>query len=207
MEENIKYYPYSIAQIKKDYHLDVLCPARTAQKENIALSIKLLYFFCDMLKSTFTNDIEILMCREIIILSYSILDGIVGCLGFKMQEQCNKCNRRCSYYFNEMSSSDTEFENEEKSFKRAKKHLEDCKILYWSKGAKDFHSMYRNYRNNIHLTKNAKVINNDPFYTRESSNKAVEFLQEFIDVLYHNYQEFVENNRCYNQINKTQRRK
>lgn len=193
---SIKFSNIPLNEIKKQFHLDAICPPQTAQKENIALSIKLLYFYCDMLKTKYPSDIESLLCREIIILSYSILDGIVGCLGFLMQSQCGRCSRRCNYYSQTMFSGDSIRENEQKSFVLADNFLQKCKIINLTEKAKRFYNDYRQHRNNIHLTKNCNVITSDSYFSRKSCNQAVLFLSEFIDMIYCNHKEFVAKNRC-----------
>ena len=186
----------SLEDVKKRYHLNEICPSDTAQKENVALSIKLLYFYCDMLKSRYPFDVEALLCREIVILSYSVLDGLVGCLGFKLQHSCGICTHRCSRYSQKMYEGATIRENEQRSFAVADAYLRSCGIIDMTKDADQFYRDYRQTRNNIHLTKNCDVITDDRRFTRAYCNRAVRFLEEFIEMLYVNYVDFIKKNKC-----------
>ena len=186
----------SVNEIKKHYHLAEICPTGTAQIENIALSIKMLYFYCDMLENKYPRDIEALICREVIILSYSILDGTVACLGFLMQDKCMKCKRRCAHYSVEMYSGKNIRVNEEKAFKLADEYLKKCGIISLTAGAKLFYDQYRDRRNNVHLSKNCEVITKDKCFNREHCKRAISFFDEFFDMLYVNHKEFVSINKC-----------
>ena len=128
MQLSIDYQNISISDIKKQFHLDVLCPNKAAQSENIALTIKLLYFYCDLLKEKYPPDIEALICRELIIASYSVIDGLVGCLGFMIQYKCFDCKKRCACFSQTMFPGNTK-KNENDAFKNADKYLKEHKII------------------------------------------------------------------------------
>ncbi|MBO5946411.1 MAG: hypothetical protein J6Q69_07380 [Clostridia bacterium] len=196
MKISFDFSEVSIAEIKKHFHLDELCPADTAQKENIALSIKMLYFYCDMLRADYPRDIEATLCREIVILSYSIIDGLVACLGFKMQERCLGCKSHCQHYSVKMYEGESIRKNENDSFKNADVYLKKCGVISLTPGALLFYTQYRDRRNNVHLSKNCEVITKDPCFNRKHCNRAVNFLNEFVDMLYLNQREFVRNNKC-----------
>ena len=149
-----------------------------------------------MLNSEYPKDIEALLCREIIILSYSIIDGLVACLGFKMQEQCLKCKHHCSNYSVKMFEGESIRKNEEKAFKLANLYLRKCRIVNMKSEAQRFYDQYRDRRNNVHLSKNCDVITKDSCYNRAHCDRAVRFFGEFVDMLYVNYKEFVSKNKC-----------
>ena len=195
MQVLINYKDVSLADIKKEYHLDVICPQGAEQSENIALTIKMLYFYCDMLKSKYPSDIEALICRELIISSYSVIDGLVGCLGFKIQYQCYNCQRRCNCFSQSMFPGDAR-KNENEAFKNADLYLRATKIIDLTPAASVYYDNYRSARNNIHLTKNTNVITSDKRFTREHCQQAIEFLNGFIEMIYTNYINFVKRNGC-----------
>ena len=186
----------TIREIKERFHLNDICPSDTAQKENIALSIKLLFFYCDMLHADYPKDLEALLCREVIILSYSIIDGLVACLGFLMQERCITCKSRCAHYSIKMFSEDSVKKNERRAFEHADKYLRSCSIINLTSEARAFYSQYRDRRNNVHLSKNCEIITQDSCFNREHCDRAVRFFTEFIDMLYENHNEFIMKNRC-----------
>lgn len=192
----------SLTDIKKHFHLDELCPNNTAQKENIALSIKMLYFYCDMLNASYPSDIEATLCREIIILSYSVIDGLVACLGFKMQERCLRCKSHCKHYSVGMYEGESVRKNENDSFKKADVYLKRCEVISLTQGALLFYNQYRDRRNNVHLSKNCEVITKDACFNRRYCNRAINFLNEFVDMLYKNQREFVRNNKCLDSVRK-----
>lgn len=192
-------YSYvSIDQIKKEYHLDVLCPQNTAQKENIALTIKGLYYYYSKMKELEgikDDELKVINRKVIMTLSYTVIDGIVACLGFKIQNRCYNCKKRCSNYSNSMFRGDIK-ENENKSFKNADDFLRKVKIINLNKSDDNFYKGYREIRNNIHLTKNTNLITEDNAYSKNYVDRTIKFMNDFIDMLYHNYNYFLNINHC-----------
>lgn len=192
-------YEYiSSAQIKKAYHLDELCPSNTAQKENIASAIRSVYFYMDIMKALEnTNDEEMkaINRKTIMILSYSVIDGIVACLGFKMQNRCYNCKKPCSHYCIGMFA-ESEKKNVYNSFKNADEFLRKIKVINLDRNANIFYKHYREIRNNVHLTSNSKVITRDTAYSKNQVCYATDFMDSFIKMLYRNYINFINANNC-----------
>lgn len=189
---------YSLEDIKKDYYLHNTCVEDTAQLENIAITIQSLYFYHDILVSnTYPRSIEASLCRTIVIMSYSILEAIVVSLGYKLQCFCANCNmaNSCKFCSNSMFSSTTK-NNELFAFQNADRYLTDIGIINFTDNARTFYNEFRYTRNNIHLERNAQVITNDKMYTKDYCNTAIEFLQNFIEMLNSNYLEFISTHRC-----------
>ena len=115
---------------------------------------------------------------------------------FLMQDRCALCSHRCQYYSQTMYEEFSIRENENKAFKNADAYLQKCKIINMTLDAQQFYRVYRDRRNNIHLSKNCEIITKDKCFTRSYSNQAVKFLSNFIDMLYENQREFVANNKC-----------
>jgi hypothetical protein len=155
----------------------------------------MLYFYCDLLKAEYPSDIEALICRELIIVSYSVIDGLVACLGFMIQSQCSNCKQRCGCYSQSMFAGN-ERKNENDAFKNADLYLRSKRIIDLTPAARLYYENYRSARNNIHLTKNTSIITQDKRYSREHCRQAVEFLNQFVEMLYQNYMQFVKNNGC-----------
>lgn len=196
MQVSINYTNVSVAEIKKDFYLEIFCPQKSEQLENIALTIKLLYFYCDMLKGQYPSDLESLLCRDIIITSYSVIDGLVGCLGYKIQSQCYNCKNRCNC-FSQSLFKDDEVKNERNLFINADKYLRLHKIIDLTPSAREYYDNYREARNNVHLTKNAPVITADSRFTRERCRQSIQFLNNFVEMLHVNYTSFVKKNKCF----------
>ena len=192
-------YSYvSIDKIKKEYHLDVLCPQNTAQKENIALTIKGLYYYYSKMKELEgikDDELKAINRKVIMTLSYTVIDGIVACLGFKIQNRCYYCKKRCSNYSNSMFRGDIK-ENENKSFKNADDFLRKAKIINLNQSDDNFYKGYREIRNNIHLTKNTNLITEDNAYSKNYIDRTIKFMNDFIDMLYYNYNHFLNINHC-----------
>jgi hypothetical protein len=189
---------YSLEDIKRDYYLYNLCVADTPQLENIAITIQSLYFYKDILVSnTYPKTIEASLCRTIVIMSYSILEAIVVSLGYKLQYTCLNCSSAtsCDYYSYSMFAEDQK-SNELNAFKNADKYLTEIGIISFTSSARRFYDEFRNIRNNVHLTRNTKVIHNEKQYTREHCNLIITFFQEFIDMLNHNYLDFIKKHHC-----------
>ena len=195
---SVNYPNVSVESIKKEYHLDALCPANTSQKENIALTIKSLYLYEALMKEldrTNDEELKVMNRKTIITLSYSVIDGIVACLGFKMQNRCYNCKRRCSNYSNSMFAS-TPYKNEMDAFKNADAFLKKIKIIYLDDSANKFYKQYRDVRNNIHLTRNSPAIIADSSYSKKHVEYAFKFVNDFIEMLYNNYNNFLNVNHC-----------
>ena len=189
---------YSLEDIKRDYYLYNLCVEDTPQLENIAITIQSLYFYKDILVSnTYPKTIEASLCRTIVIMSYSILEAIVVSLGYKLQYTCHNCNRngRCDCYSYSMFAEDQK-SNELNAFKNADKYLTEIGIISFTSSARRFYDEFRNSRNNIHLSRNSRVITHEKKYTREHCNVVITFFQEFIDMLNHNYLDFIRTHHC-----------
>lgn len=197
---NMNYNYISVEKIKKEYHLDVLCPPNTTQKENIALTIRAVYFYEEIMRELEKTDDEVLKAinrKTMMMLSYSVIDGVVACLGFKMQNQCYNCRHRCSHYCVNMFSKSAE-KNLHDSFKNADAFLKKNNIINLDRNADLFYNQYRDIRNNIHLTKNVPLITRDAAYSKRHVDYSTTFMDNFIDMLYHNYINFINVNKCIN---------
>lgn len=188
---------YSVEQIKKEYYLNDLCVADTAQIENIAITIQSLYVYHSILMSgNYPRTIEASLCRTIIIMSYSILEAIVVSLGYKIQTNCINCKRRCPNHSVSMFSEKETYKNELKAFKNSDEFLTKIKIINLTNQARNYYNHFRDNRNNVHLARNANVISKDDNFTKKECNVAIEFLQGFIKLLQDNYFEYINFYKC-----------
>lgn len=193
------YNNYPISDIKTDYFLRELCVGETSQLENIAITIQSLYFYHDILvSSNLPKTIEASLCRTIIIMSYSVIEAIVISLGYKLQNSCISCKKKCvcRYYSISMFSNINEKVNEKKSFINANDFLSQIGIIYLLSSDKKFYDEYRNSRNNVHLGRNAEIITKDLYYSKTNCEKTIRFMQEFIRMLNDNFSDFIKNNKC-----------
>lgn len=187
---------YTIEQIKKDYFLNKICVNGTAQIENIAITIESLYFYHNLLNGpSLPKTIRASICRTFVIMSYSIIEAIVISVGYLIQKKCLICKHRCSAYSLSMFSHD-KHNNEIHAFENASEYLTAQGIIQLTANARLFYDGYRSNRNNIHLARNAEVIDESEAYTVAGCNAAFNFLQGFICLIYENFKEFKKLHKC-----------
>ncbi len=188
---------YSIEQIKRDYHLYSLCIDDTAQIENIAITIQSIYLYHNVLMGLpkWPRSMEASLCRTMLIMSYSVLEGIVVSTGYKIQDRCRSCPHKCGSYCDSMFQGDRK-KNEKDAFFNADGFLKNAEILAMDASASKYYKTFRDSRNNVHLARNARIITEDPMYSISECAFAVKLLQKMIDVIYHNYLAFCERNNC-----------
>lgn len=188
---------YSLNQIKKDYFLNDLCVRNSPQLENIAITIQSLYLYRNILMADeYPRSLEASLCKNIIISSYSVIEGIVIFAGYKIQTACSQCKHPCHNRSVSMFEDKSTAKNERNAFFNAEQFLKNVGIISFNRGANKFYNSFRDSRNNVHLGKTTEVITNDKNYTRKSCNFALSFLQEFIKLMKDNYKEFCRCNDC-----------
>ena len=188
---------YSLDEIKRDYHLFDLCVQNTAQLENVAITIQSLYLYQNILQAgDYPRSMEASLCRTIIIMGYSVIEALVVSVGYQIQRACERCKHRCKYASTSMFHDAKAHINASRAFQNADTYLEAIGVRNLTPNAKAFYDLFRSSRNNVHLTRNAKVISKDGDYTREHCLGAAQFLQGFVQMLYENTQEFVATHRC-----------
>ena len=160
------YYPYSLNDIIRDYHLRELTTSKD-YCNNIAIVIKSLFNYHDMINSNmFVNEpyLERAMFREIITQSYSVLEVIeleIGALLLHINRQTKSDDEQCR-----------------KELDRRVKNI----------GDKEKRKMdeFRQLRNNVHLSKSQSIAD-EPQYSRKNVEYWFNFMKEYVNYLYMNY--------------------
>ncbi|MCF0237334.1 MAG: hypothetical protein HUK24_01940 [Sphaerochaetaceae bacterium] len=147
----------------------------------------------------FDTSLSASICRNIVIQGYSVIDAIIICAAYRLQDGCRNCNKSntCYFYNESLFLGRDEKINEKVAFSRAEKFLRDSKILNLNSSAKNFLDEARTLRNSIHLTKtDSALITANPRFTRSYCAKLMAFLQELVEVLGNNIYEYVRENNC-----------
>lgn len=187
----------SIADIKREYHLDNLCIQNTAQLENAAIVIQSsLKSLVDLKGTKQPKQVEASLCRHIVIDSYSVIEDVIVCLAYKIQNKCLTCHKNCLYRSNSLRSSFDEHKNAMKAFDNGYSYLTKIGIISLTSDARAFYDSFRSSRNNVHLTRNAKIISKDPIYTIKNCEICLDYMKKLFQVMNTNYNEFLKETRC-----------
>lgn len=188
-----------VNEIKTVYHLDNLCNRDYDYITNIAITLKGIKKLYSFLRSgNIDSEERGYICKKIVEDSYSVIDAIIGMLGYKIQFSCQKCNKkgRCRYYSNVIFEGKTKYECNDKLFKKANDYLEKLKIVGFQSGFKNYYREYRDVRNSIHLTKRSKAISNNENYTVNTCTYALRFMDDLIEKINENFNCFIKENGC-----------
>lgn len=169
---NVNVDLYNINDIIRDFHLDFLCTTKET-RNNIAIVISTLYLYKDIVSSSSPQlplEIQKGLLRDIIIHSYSVIECIELEVGAKLKgERRNSGSTR-----KESQQLDSEY------LKAFKNHFS------MSGDTKTFYDQYRIDRNNVHLSKNQNIYDDD-VYSTKTVEKYIRFLMNYLDFLYHNF--------------------
>lgn len=189
---------YSNNDIKKAFCLDNLIPEDSSQLYNAIETIKGLYLHYGLIQnSNLTGELKRIMGKNLMIECYSVIDVVVGCLGYKIQMGCRHCVRRsnCPNYSQSIFRGEAKM-NEKNLFKSSNDYLVNVGIMLLSGDSQKMFNLLRDIRNDIHLTRNSSIMSKDKVYSLEYCTMAIEFLVNFTYMLSNNFDDFRKCNGC-----------
>ena len=193
------YDVYSSGDIKRALYLNNLLPKDSVQLENVILTVKGVYLKLGIIKSgNLDYEMKKVEGKNLMIDCYSVIDCIVGCLGYKIQMSCRSCRNRnrCCNYSQSVFKNDSE-SNERNLFKLSNDYLKQVGILLLSQDSDRLYDLLRDIRNDVHLTRNGNIISDEKVYSLKWCEMAIDFLFNFAYLLSENFNEFKRNNGCY----------
>lgn len=174
--------------IIRDYFLDRLFSDSDTERKNVALALKSIYFYRDLLTSHIPADVERIICRDALILIYSVIEAAIVNSAENIQKKCRICRKECPHNPREYGSVlDVSAKNR---FQVAYDFLESVSILKFGSAEKEFFDKLRDMRNDVHLLKSSLPMESNTDYNRDACTNAVRLMQGVFRALAANLDEF-----------------
>lgn len=183
----VNYQYISKQEIIDQYYLLDFCDENSSQLSNIALAIQNLYYKEAEYRavSNYNRELCASICRDILINTFSALDGIIICLSKKIQKKCKKCLTHCAFFADTMMTCNKNAES-----KTAFLYLEKIGVLTLDKKQKDLYFDLKKLRNTIHTNIDTMVYTNNEKFNIYYVEKVINFFQNIVETLRKNYLAF-----------------
>jgi hypothetical protein len=163
-----------IEKIQEIYNLNSLIGADYVETENIATLIRQIYIYSGLYSSPNLDKLsKKLIAREVLILTYSVLEGTQNSMAKRMQILCKKCKQKCNLYNTDL----LRVKNEQISSNSFNYLIKDKIITFTSEQSK-FYSILKTLRNNVHIVAVGQQIKEYPLYNDKLLNIAINFMEQ-----------------------------
>jgi hypothetical protein len=181
-----------VHEIQELYHLNSLIGEDYVETENIATLIRQIYIYSGLYSSPNLDDLsKKLIAREVLILTYSVIEGTQNSIAKRMQLLCKKCKQKCKLYNIDLLSM-----KNDKFSSNYFDYLVKDKIITFTSEQFKFYNVLKALRNNVHIVAVGQQIKNHPLYNDKILNIAVSFMEQIIKIYKKNMDSRFYKNQC-----------
>jgi hypothetical protein len=181
-----------IDKIQELYHLNSLIGEDYVETENIATLIRQIYMYSGLYSSPNLDDLsKKLIAREVLILTYSVIEGTQNSIAKRMQLLCKKCKQKCNLY-----NIDLLRMKNDKFSSSSFTYLVKDKIITFTSEQFKFYNVLKALRNNVHIVAVGQQIKNHPLYNDKILNIAISFMEQNMKIYKKNMDSRFYINKC-----------
>jgi hypothetical protein len=181
-----------IDKIQELYHLNSLIGEDYVETENIATLIRQIYMYSGLYSSPNLDDLsKKLIAREVLILTYSVIEGTQNSIAKRMQLLCKKCKQKCNLY-----NIDLLRMKNDKFSSSSFAYLVKDKIITFTSEQFKFYNVLKALRNNVHIVAVGQQIKNHPLYNDRILNIAISFMEQNMKIYKKNMDSRFYINKC-----------